>query len=182
MPVTILTNAMVFGRGRRHEMLASMDRDSVVLQISLDSAGPALHDRNRGAGSHGRALEGIRLARGLGFTVRVAATYLPADEREVGDLHAVLAEFGIPPEDRLIRPVAHEGHAEAGFPITIEAVEPEPTLAVDGAWWHPVAVTNPHLKIADSPLPLAEVFDVVRDVVAVQETAHAEGRTVFRCT
>ena len=85
-------------------------------------------------------------------------------------------------KDRLIRPVAHEGHAEAGFPITIEAVEPGPTLAVDGAWWHPVAVTNPHLKIADSPLPLAEVFDVVRDVVAVQETAHAEGRTVFRCT
>lgn len=182
VPVTILTNAMVFGTGRRREMLQAMDRESVTLQISLDSAGPGLHDRNRGAGSQARALTGIGLARELGFTVRVAATYLPHDEADVGDLHRVLAELGIAEEDRLIRPVAHEGQADAGFPITINTVEPEPTLTVDGAWWHPVAVTNPYLKVAEAPLPLAHVFEVMRDVVSVQEAASAEGRTVFRCT
>ncbi len=61
-------------------------------------------------------------------------------------------------------------------------VEPEPTIAVDGAWWHPVAVTNDHLKIADQPLPLAAVLDVIRDVLAVQAAGSAEGREVFRCT
>ena len=181
-PVTVLTNAMVFDRGRRRAMLESFDRGSVTLQISLDSAGPDLHDRQRGAGSHAKAMGGIALARALGFAVRVAATYRPEDAGDAGDLHGTLERLGIAEEDRLIRPVAKEGFADAGVAISLDSVEPEPTLTVDGAWWHPVAVTNPHLKIADVPLPLAHVFDVVRDVQAVQEAAGAQGRAVFRCT
>jgi len=182
VPATLLTNAMVFERGRRRQVLESFDRDRVTLQISLDSAGPGLHDRQRGAGSHVRALDGIRLARELDFRVRVATTYLPQDAVDAGDLHGVLAGLGIAEEDRLIRPVAQEGYAEAGVAITLDSVEPEPTLTADGAWWHPVAVTNRHLRVADAPLPLSHVFDVVRDVVAVQASAGAQGRTVFRCT
>ena len=182
VPVTLLTNAMVYGRGRRREILESFDRDRVTLQISLDSAGPGLHDRQRGAGSHQRALDGIRLARELGFRVRVAATYLPEDAADAGDLDGTLADLGIPGADRLIRPVAQEGYAEDGVEITLESVEPEPTLTADGAWWHPVAVTNRHLRVADAPLPLEHVFDVIRDVVAVQEAGGAQGRAVFRCT
>lgn len=182
VPVTLLTNAMVFGHGRRRATLESFDRDRVTLQISLDSAGPELHDRQRGAGSHAKALAGIRLARELDFRVRVAATYLPRDAAAAGDLNQTLAEFGVRKEDRLVRPVAQEGYAEEGVEITIDTVEPEPTLTADGAWWHPVAVTNPHLKVADNPLPLTHVFDVIRDVVAVQATAGAQGRAVFRCT
>ncbi len=182
VPVTLLTNAMVYGRGRRREVLESFDRDRVTLQISLDSAGPGLHDRQRGAGSHQRALDGIRLARELGFRVRVAATYLPEDAADAGDLDGTLADLGIAGEDRLIRPVAQEGCAEDGVEITLESVEPEPTLTADGAWWHPVAVTNRHLRVADAPLPLEHVFDVIRDVVAVQAAGGAEGRAVFRCT
>ena len=182
VPVTLLTNAMVFARGRRRAMLESFDRESVTLQISLDSAGPGLHDRQRGAGSHAKAIAGIRLARELDFRVRVAATYLPEDAADAGDLHEILQELGIAEEDRLIRPVAKEGHADAGVPISLDSVEPEPTLTADGAWWHPVAVTNRHLKVADAPLPLTDVLDVMRDVVAVQEGAGAQGRAVFRCT
>lgn len=182
VPVTLLTNAMVFGRGRRRKTLESFDRDRVILQISLDSAGPGLHDRQRGAGSHARALEGIRLARELDFRVRVATTYLPEDAADAGDLHGALSELGIAEEDRLIRPVAQEGYADAGVEITLESVEPEPTLTADGAWWHPVAVTNRHLRVADAPLPLSHVLDVIRDVVAVQASAGAQGRAVFRCT
>ena len=66
--------------------------------------------------------------------------------------------------------------------ITLDSVEPEPTLTADGAWWHPVGVTNRHLRVADAPLPLEHVFDVVRDVVAVQAAAGSQGRSVFRCT
>lgn len=182
VPVTLLTNAMVYERGRRREVLESFDRERVTLQISLDSAGPGLHDRQRGAGSHLRALGGIRLARALGFRVRVATTYLPADAAAAGDLNGALAELGIAEEDRLIRPVAQEGHAQDGVAITLDSVEPEPTLTADGAWWHPVAVTNPHLRVADAPLPLQPVLDVIRDVVAVQSAGRPEGRSVFRCT
>ncbi|MEJ7633194.1 MAG: radical SAM protein [Aeromicrobium sp.] len=182
VPVTVLTNAMVFERGRRREILESFDRNRVTLQISLDSADPGLHDRQRGAGSHSRALDGIRLARELGFRVRVATTYLPQDAAAAGDLHGALAALGIAPADRLIRPVAQEGYADDGVEITLDSVEPEPTLTADGAWWHPVAVTNRHLRVADAPLPLGHVFDVIRDVVAVQSAGGSQGRAVFRCT
>ncbi|WP_435199801.1 radical SAM protein [Janibacter sp. GS2] len=182
VPVTLLTNAMVYGRGRRREVLESFDRDRVTLQISLDSAGPQLHDRQRGAGSHQRALEGIQLARELGFRVRVAATYLPEDAPAAGDLLGTLAALGIAEADRLIRPVAQEGYAEQGVEITLDSIEPEPTLTADGAWWHPVGVTNRHLRVADAPLPLQHVLDVVRDVVDVQAANGSQGRAVFRCT
>lgn len=182
VPVTLLTNAMLFERGRRREMLESFDRDAVTLQISLDSAGPSLHDRQRGAGSHAKALAGIRLARELDFHVRVAATYHPEDAADAGGLQQALRDLGIAEEDRLIRPVAKEGHAGSGVPISVDSVEPEPTLTVDGAWWHPVAVTNRQLKVAEAPLPLEDVLAVMRDVVSVQAAAGETGRAVFRCT
>jgi hypothetical protein len=57
----LLTNAMLL-RGRRLDMLRQMDRDRLVLQISLDSPTPDLHDRHRGARSWERAVAGIRTA------------------------------------------------------------------------------------------------------------------------
>jgi len=177
---TILTNAMVFGRGRRRETLESLDR-SVVLQISLDSATPELHDRQRGAGSWARALDGISLASSLGFRVRVAATLFGEDPSGVATLHDYLDRQGIAPEDRIIRPVAQEGFAASGIHVSIDTLEPEPTITADGAWWHPVAVTNPNLRIADAPLSIEEIFGVVRDTLHVQAAASASGRQVFRC-
>jgi TusA-related sulfurtransferase/uncharacterized Fe-S cluster-containing radical SAM superfamily protein len=177
---TILTNGMVYARGTRRETLESLDRD-VVLQISLDSATPGLHDRQRGAGSWARAFDGITLARSLGFRVRVAATLYDEDPQGVQALHRRLDDSGIAMSDRVIRPVAQEGFADQGVHVSLEGLEPEPTLTADGAWWHPVAVTNAHMRIADAPLPLAEVFGVVRDTLAVQDAAARSGREVFRC-
>ncbi len=177
---TILTNAMVFGKGRRLQVLDEMDR-AVVLQVSLDSATPDLHDRQRGAGSWSRALAGIEQAHRLGFRVRVAATLYDEDPAGVEALHHRLDEEGIAAEDRVIRPVAAEGYADAGLHVSIDNLEPEPTVTADGAWWHPVAVTNPNLRIHDGPLPLSEVFGVVRDTLAVQDAAASAGREVFRC-
>src|ERR1700722_637811 len=72
-PTTVLTNGMLF-TGRRAESLRALPRDRVVLQISLDSATPQLHDRHRGHGTGARAREGIQRARAQGFRVRLAAT------------------------------------------------------------------------------------------------------------
>jgi TusA-related sulfurtransferase/uncharacterized Fe-S cluster-containing radical SAM superfamily protein len=177
---TILTNAMIFGRGARRATLESLDR-SVVLQVSLDSAGPDLHDRQRGAGSWARALDGITLAHSLGFRVKVAATMFDEDPEGVADLHGRLDREGIAREDRVIRPVAMEGFADSGMHVSLDSLEPEPTITSDGAWWHPVAVTNANMRIADSPQPLAEVFGVVEDILDVQGAAAATGREVFRC-
>ena len=177
---TILTNAMVFGKGTRRQMLEDMDR-SVVLQVSLDSATPDLHDKQRGAGSWARALDGIVLARQLGFRVRVAATMFDEDPAGVAALHTRLDAEGIAAEDRVIRPVAAEGFADTGVHVSIDNLEPEPVITADGAWWHPVAITNPHMRIADAPLPVEEIFGVVRDTLTVQSAAAASGREVFRC-
>lgn len=177
---TILTNAMVFSRGHRREVLEDMDR-SVVLQVSLDSATADLHDAQRGRGSWTKAMTGIGEARELGFRVRVAATLFDEDPEGVRALHARLDQEGIARADRVIRPVAQEGFAETGIHVSIDSLEPEPTITADGAWWHPVAVTNPNMRIADAPLPLAEIFGVVTDTVAVQDAATRSGREVFRC-
>ncbi len=177
---TVLTNAMILGRGRRREILEGLDR-SVALQVSLDSATPALHDRQRGEGTWAKALAGIELAASMGFRVRIAATLYDEDPVGVQDLHRRLDTLGIAEGDRVIRPVAAEGSADQGVHVSIDNLEPEPTLTVDGAWWHPVAVTNPHLRISDAPLPVSEVIGVMRDAVAVQDAAAATGREVFRC-
>src|SRR5216684_7518366 len=46
-PTTVLTNGMLFA-GRRIESLRALPRARIVLQISLDSATPELHDLHRG--------------------------------------------------------------------------------------------------------------------------------------
>ena len=181
LPVTILTNAMVFARGTRRATLEAMDRDRVTLQVSLDSGTPEVHDRQRGAGSFARAMEGLRQARDLGFRVRVSMTLYDEDPATVAALHETLLSEGVPRRDQLIRPVAHEGSAQTGQHISADSIAPEPTLTVDGAWWHPVGVADPNLRVADSPLPIREVFATIRDAVRVQDASTNEGRTVFRC-
>jgi radical SAM family protein/4Fe-4S single cluster protein len=67
-PTTVLTNGMLF-TGRRAESLQALPRDRIVLQISLDSATPELHDLHRGPGTWERTRAGIQLARQSYFTV-----------------------------------------------------------------------------------------------------------------
>jgi len=182
LPVTLLTNAMVMDRGRRREAIERMDRTRVSLQVSLDSAEPALHDSQRGQGSHAKALAGVAFARQLGFTVKIAATLYDDDAGTARALHDLLDRLDIAPEHRLVRPVAAQGFAEQGQSVGLDTLAPEPTLTADGVWWHPVAVTDPSMRVADDPLPLHTALAVVRDLLAVQDAAHQEGRRhVFRC-
>jgi MoaA/NifB/PqqE/SkfB family radical SAM enzyme len=181
-PVTILTNAMVFMRGSRRRMLAALDRDRVTMQVSLDSGTPALHDRHRGRGSFDRARAGIALLRELGFAVKVAATVDEADAAEEAGLHALLDDDGIPPERRLVRPVARMGFAGDGVALDLESLWPEPALTADGAWWHPVGITDPAMQVASSPLPLVTVLAVIRATLNAPGRDRSGALQAFRCT
>ncbi len=182
VPVTVLTNAMVFGRGKRRSTLEGLDPSTVTMQVSLDSGSPVLHDRHRGRGSFERARAGIELLRELGFRVKVAATVDAADSSEEEGLHALLEVDGVPEEDRLIRRVARTGFAERGVELTLDALWPEPTLAVDGAWWHPVGIADASMQVASTPLPLVTVVAVIRATLGDLSRHRSEALEAFRCT
>jgi uncharacterized Fe-S cluster-containing radical SAM superfamily protein len=181
-PVTILTNAMVFFRGSRRRTLEGLDRERVVMQVSLDSGTPRLHDQHRGAGSFDRARRGISLLRELGFSVRIAATIDAADAHEETSLHALLDAEGIPPRDRLVRRVARTGFADWGVPLTLDTLWPEPALTADGAWWHPVAVADSAMQVSSAPLPVVTVLAVIRATLTDPSRDRSAALEAFRCT
>src|SRR5207248_11409814 len=121
-PTTVLTNGMLFA-GRRAESLRKLPRDRVVLQISLDSATPGLHDLHRGPGTWTRAREGIQRARGEGFRVRLAATV--STDAEAEEFRQFLDEEKIAPEDRVIRRIALRGVASEGVAVARADLVPE---------------------------------------------------------
>ena len=114
-PTTVLTNGMLFA-GRRAESLQALPRDRVVLQISLDSATPELHDLHRGPGTWARTREGIQRARAHGFRVRLAATVSTDAEAEA--FRQFLDEEKIAAEDRVIRRIALRGAASEGVAVS----------------------------------------------------------------
>ncbi len=160
LPTTVLTNAMLF-HGRKLAALESVPRDGVTLQISLDSATPRLHDGQRGAGAHARALAGITTALDLGFRVRIAATLAGGQATEERDLHALCDRLGIALADRLIRRIAKEGAATTGLVVTRESLVPEVCITADGVFWHPVGATDPLMLVTTELLPLADAVDAV---------------------
>lgn len=177
---TILTNAMLVGRGSRRQMLDRIDPASVTMQVSLDSGTSALHDAHRGPGSFDRARAGIELLRAAGFHVRVAATIDAADAREEADLHALLDADGVPLHDRLVRPVARAGFAEHGRQLTLDSLWPEPTFAEDGAWWHPVTIADPSFMVSRTALPVVTALAVIRATLNAPGEREA-AFTAFRC-
>jgi organic radical activating enzyme len=182
LPVTVLTNAMVIQRGSRHRTLEQLDRDRVTMQVSLDSGTPRLHDLHRGAGSFKRARAGIQLLRELGFRTRIAATVDEANADEETGLHRLLDADGIPRDDRLVRRVARTGFAQHGVELTPDRLWPEPAVSVDGAWWHPVAVTDERMRVASTPLPIVTVLAVVRAALNDPDRDRSAALEAFRCT
>jgi pyruvate-formate lyase-activating enzyme len=161
LPTTLLTNAMLF-RGRRLDMLKRMDPARLVLQISLDSATPELHDRHRGARSWERAVTGIRIAQAEGFTVRVAATLEPDRINELGPFRDFLDTLGIDRENQVIRALAHRGVAETGLELTVESLIPEVTITADGVYWHPVSADHDDQLVTRELFPLRDAITEVQ--------------------
>jgi sulfatase maturation enzyme AslB (radical SAM superfamily) len=177
-PTTVLTNGMLFS-GRRAETLKALPRDRIVLQISLDSATPELHDLHRGAGTWARTRAGIQHARGLGFRVRLAATV--STDAEAEEFRRFLDEEEIAEEDRVIRRIALRGAASDGVAVTRTDLVPEITITAEGVYWHPVGAEDEDLLVTREIFPLSESFAAVRRALDREgKHAHKLAR-IFNC-
>ena len=158
-PTTVLTNGMLL-TGRRAETLQALPRDRIVLQISLDSATPELHDLHRGQGTWARTREGIQRARAQGFRVRLAATV--STDAEAEQIRRFLDEEKVAAEDRVIRRIALRGSAIEGVALSRADLAPEVTITADGVYWHPVGAEDVDLLVTGDIFPLVESFAAVR--------------------
>jgi MoaA/NifB/PqqE/SkfB family radical SAM enzyme len=178
LPTTVLTNGMLF-TGRRAEALRGLPRDRVVLQISLDSATPQLHDLHRGAGTWARTREGIQFARSLGFRVRLAATV--STDAEAEEFRQFLDEESVAEADRVIRRIALRGLATEGIALSRSDLVPEITITAEGVYWHPVGAEDSDLLVTREIFPLAESFAAVRRAFE-REGEHADKLArIFNC-
>ncbi|MBV8811801.1 MAG: radical SAM protein [Acidobacteriaceae bacterium] len=177
-PTTVLTNGMLF-TGRRVETLRELPRDRIVLQISLDSPTPKLHDHHRGPGTWARTREGIQRARAQGFRVRLAATV--STDAEAEEFRRFLDEERIAAEDRVIRRIALRGSATEGVAVTRSDLVPEITITAEGVYWHPVGATDADLFVTHDIFPLSAAFAAVR-LAFEREGEHANKLArIFNC-
>jgi pyruvate-formate lyase-activating enzyme len=177
-PTTVLTNGMLFA-GRRAESLRALSRDRIVLQISVDSATPDLHDLHRGPGSWARTREGIQRARAYGFRVRLAATVSTDAEAEA--FRQFLDQEKIAAEDRVIRRIALRGSAAEGVAVSRADLVPEVTITAEGVYWHPVGADDADLLVTRDIFPLTESFAAVRRAFD-REGEHANKLArIFNC-
>jgi pyruvate-formate lyase-activating enzyme len=177
-PTTVLTNGMLL-TGRRADRLRALPRDRVVLQISLDSATPELHDLHRGPGTWARARDGIRRARTLGFRVRLAATV--SSEAEAEAFHRFLDDETIAEDDRVVRRIALRGSAATGVAVARADLVPEVTITAEGVYWHPVGAEDADLLVTREIFPLSESFAAVRRAFD-REGEHARKLArIFNC-
>lgn len=159
-PTTLLTNGMLF-RGTRRDWLEAMPRDGLTLQISVDSATPDLHDAHRGAGSWARAIDGVRTAKELGFTVRLATTLSADSAQDAVALAALCCELGLAADETIVRTVARQGNATAGIMITRATVVPEVCVTAEGIYWHPVAALDESMRVSTEMFPLERTIHAV---------------------
>ena len=89
----ILTNATLF-RGPRGAGLASLSRDRVKFQVSLDGGRPETNDPIRGAGTFAKALDGASLLSQRGFEVSLTTVVTRQNLPELTDLTRLAAEHG----------------------------------------------------------------------------------------
>ena len=158
-PTTVLTNGMLFA-GRRLEMLRSLPRERVKLQISLDSPTPERHDSHRGKGTWARTREGIERARAEGFRVRLAATV--STDAEAEEFRCFLDAHHVSEEDRVIRRIALRGFATQGIALAKADLVPEVTIKAEGVFWHPVGAEDNDLLVSREIFPLTDSFAAVR--------------------
>jgi pyruvate-formate lyase-activating enzyme len=177
-PTTVLTNGMLLV-GRRLEILRSLSRERLTLQISLDSPTPERHDRHRGKGTWAKAWRGIERARAEGFRVRLAATVSTDEEAE--EFRLFLDRREIAEDDRVIRRIALRGFAADGVALARVDLMPEITITAEGVYWHPVGAEDADLLVTPNIFPLAEAFAAVR-LAFERESKHRHRlATIFNC-
>jgi pyruvate-formate lyase-activating enzyme len=177
-PTTVLTNGMLF-TGRRAESLRALPRDRIILQISLDSATPDLHDLHRGPGAWERTREGIQRARAQGFRVRLAATV--STDAEAEEFRQFLDDEKIAAENRIIRRIALRGAASEGVAVGRADLVPEITITAEGVYWHPVGAEDDDLLVTHDIFPLSESFAAVRRAFDREGEQAKKLARIFNC-
>lgn len=180
LPTVVLTNAMLFAGARRDTLRELARLEGVTLQSSLDSATPGVHDRQRGAGSWQRALDGIRAAAAAGVEVRVAMTETEANRGE-GDAVRELLD-GV--ATVAVRPLVARGGSADGLALSTAEVAPELTVSADGVHWHPLGgdiAASPDFLVAAEPISLAEAKQRVTERVLTQRLADGTLPQGFAC-
>lgn len=162
LPVTVLTNAMLF-HGRRLETVKSLIGLDLRFQVSLDGAEPATHDHYRGPGAWQKAVDGLATLRGLGATVVIGTTETPENRARLDQLRDFVAGLGIPPERHFIRPLARRGFSDSGIEVSASELEPEVTVSVDGVYWHPLACEE-DLLVTRRIFPFSEAMARVHEL------------------
>lgn len=93
LEVIILTNATVFA-GQVKDGLASLSREKVKLQVSIDGARPETNDPIRGEGTFHRALDGAALLSDLGFEVSLTTVTTEHNLHELAEMPAIVRRIG----------------------------------------------------------------------------------------
>jgi MoaA/NifB/PqqE/SkfB family radical SAM enzyme len=156
IPTVVLTNAMLF-TGRRRERLPELRGHRLTFQVSLDGPDAATHDAYRGAGSFEKAVAGIRTLMDLDFQVVLSTTETPANADKVAATRAFVRALGLPEDRHFLRPLARRGFSSQGIEVGWSELEPEMTVSVDGAFWHPLG-TDDDLLLTRRVFPLADAF------------------------
>jgi len=185
LSTVVLTNAMLFRGRRRTELQRLAGRPNLVVQTSIDGARPETHDRNRGAGSWARAMEGVGIAADLGLPIRVGMTETEHNAVEVADLGVLLAERGITGRDFAVRPLVRRGFSsDAGVEIDDTNTVPELTVTTDGVHWHPAGAdieTSPDMLLAPGQVALAEAKRLVVERFLTLRQADGSLPIVYNC-
>lgn len=143
LPTVCLTNGTLFTDRRLAAVEALADSD-VALQISLDSADPAVNDGDRAPDNFAKVVAAIPALVSRGVTVRIATTSAGTDAGDMARLCELHRDLGVPDSEHIVRPVIARGRAVTaglGVEATLDDLPPELTVTADGAFWSPFGPT-----------------------------------------
>jgi MoaA/NifB/PqqE/SkfB family radical SAM enzyme len=143
LPTLVLSNGTLFTRRLLTE-LAPLAGLAFAVQISLDSADPAVNDEMRGPRNFAKVVEAIPRLRALGVRVRVATTTEGLEPEALARLCELHRSLDVPDDDHVVRPVVRRGRAVdhgLGVEAGLADLPAELTITADGAFWSPFGPT-----------------------------------------
>jgi predicted phosphodiesterase/pyruvate-formate lyase-activating enzyme len=179
-----LTNGMLYQGYRLEQLRRLAGRVNLILQTSIDGARPETHDRNRGAGTWAKAMEGVAIAQSLGLPIRVGMTETPENADEVPELRALLAGMGITGTAFAVRPLVKRGFSDAGVVIDDNNTVPELAVTSDGWHWHPAGAdlqTSPDMFLAGPETSMAEAKRLVIERFLVLRQKDGSLPLIYNC-
>lgn len=138
LPLVLLNNGTLFV-GDRLERAARLAHPDIALQISLDSHLSDINDMARGPDNFAKVVASVPRLIERGVRVRIATTTGgPLDSPHLDPLKALVASWGVPTEDHLVRPIVRRGRADElglGVQAIARDIPSELCITADGAFW-----------------------------------------------